>query len=292
MKIHILPVSPQFQPPKQEFRCPTHGPDWNVERDFYKWMRDHPELCAGNPEKADFDLFLPFWNLYYINNDWGHKGLDELQAEITRLVNPERPTFTICEYDLPGLQPFLDLRGLTVFTASRRSANPELIDIPLLCSRHETQLLEKRWLACFNGNLSTDGIRIDMAAAFKGKPDVHISGEWIDPARYAETLASSCVALAPRGQGAASFRFYEAMQVGTVPLLLSDIECRPFRKWLDWDSCSLWAKTVEEAVEIVYSTSEWDLLEMGREAKRVYDGHLQYGQWCPYVLWELECLQD
>lgn len=285
MKIHILRVKSEFQPPRQNFRCPAHGQDWNVERDFSFWLRE-----GASAQEADWDYLPIWWNLYYINEDWGHQGLDELQIEIDRLISPERPTFTICEYDLPGLQPFLELHGMRIFTASRRSADPALIDIPLLCSKHETVPVEKRWLASFNGNLSTDGIRIDMADAFRGKPDVYVSGQWMDPPKYAELIASSYVALAPRGQGAQSFRFYEAMQIGTVPLMISDIDPRPFKRWIDWDSCSLWAKTPDEAVALVYGVLEEDLAQMGQRAQQVYLEDLQYGKWCPYVLRELECL--
>jgi hypothetical protein len=188
------------------------------------------------------------------------------------------------------LQPSLNLHGLTVFCASRRSDTRALLDVPLLCSRHPRKHPEKRWLAWFNGNLATDGLRSDVRQAFVEWDDVFVGGEWMPPEQYAEALESAVVGLAPRGQGAASFRFYEAMQLGAVPLLISDIDCLPFRKWIGWEAFSLWARTIEDAVTFLETIERPQLVEMGKLAAYIYDEEIRYGKWCQYVLKELSCL--
>ena len=41
--------------------------------------------------------------------------------------------------------------------------------------------------------------------------------------------------LAPRGYGKNSFRFYEVMQLGSIPVLVYDEEWLPFKKYIDWN---------------------------------------------------------
>jgi hypothetical protein len=288
VKIRILPVAKEFQPDKQNYRMPTHGPDWNVERDFYKWLMEHPEHRAATPEEADWDYFPAWFNLLYINWQWGEGGRDRIQSEIERLVSRNRPTFTIAEYDVRDMQPFYDLCNMVVFTASRRNNDHEYnIDIPLLCSPHTppSRMPEKRFLASFIGNLRTDGIRMEMEEAFAGQGDIHIENGNRGAGFFVNLLTSSYIALAPRGHGGQSFRFYEAMDLGVVPYHIGVPDTRPFKQWIDWNECSLYAPTVGDV-----RLKRDNLVQMGWNARKVYRDHLQYGKWCPYVLKELECL--
>jgi hypothetical protein len=107
---------------------------------------------------------------------------------------------------------------------------------------------------------------------------------------YAMTMLESYIALAPRGQGAASFRFFEAMALSVVPLYISDLDCRPFSKWLGWDFCSLWTKDASSLNAMLDSYDKRALLKMGEIAKRTYDDHLAYGKFGRYVIKELELL--
>ena len=316
MKIFICPIPKRYLPDHQDFVWPPRnresGWDFGVEQDFGRWILGHPELLTSDPVAADWGAFLPYWNRLYINNldadnHWG--GGLEFRSDLAATLDVAKKAhnglrlFTVCEYDLAVLSPYLDLNGVTVFCASRR---PRVladsgIDIPLLSAPHPVcgQGIEKRWLAYFAGHLETDGIRLRMREVLQEhvRPDVYCEHEqsWCD--NFRDQLCASYLALAPRGQGVQSFRFYEAMQLGTVPLYLSDVDARPFQKWIDWDECSFWLKPDADlsprALPTLLDELAEDkplLLEMGRRAKTTFDGHLAYGKWCPYVLRELERL--
>lgn len=286
MKIYILPVSKEFQPDKQNFRMPTHGQDWGVEQDFHSWLLDHSHLIASKPEEATWDYLPLYWNRCYINFAWGTERLGEIQNEILRLVSRNRPTFTICEYDVRQMQSFYDLCSMVVFTASRRGDSDD-IDIPLLCSPHTPQGTKKSYLASFVGNTQTNGIRMEMKEKLGSRNDVEILDGNLGPKFFVRLMESSYVALAPRGHGGQSFRFYEALDLGIVPYHIGVPDTRPFKKWIDWESCSLYAATVDE----VEFPEDRDMLErMGRTAKAVYNNKLKYGRWCDFVLKELEQL--
>ena len=308
MRIYRLPVDRRFQPDHQDFVWPPRnrepGQDYGVEQDFDRWLTAHPDLQATDPAAADWGAFLPYWNRLYINNNdedghWGgsHEFHLELAAALDdcwRKYNGLR-LFTICEYDLAVLSSHLDLRGLTVFCASRREPGTG-IDIPLLSAPHPVCAagMAKTWLAYFAGHLQTDGCRIRMREVLQaqGRPDVYCEHEqsWCD--NFRDQLCASYLALAPRGQGVQSFRFYEAMQLGTAPVYLSDDDARPFKRWIDWGECSFLVDSAEELPALLDELAG-DLpllLEMGRRAKATFDAHLAYGRWPNYVLRELERL--
>jgi len=138
--------------------------------------------------------------------------------------------------------------------------------------------------------MQTDGTRIRMSEALEGRTDCRIEHTNLGPDEFAQNILRSYMALAPRGQGMQSYRFYEAMQLGTVPLYLSDVDCRPFKKWIDWDSCSLYRDTTEGLGYYLDSLDKEKLLEMGHWASIVYRDELSYGQWCKYVIKELGCV--
>ena len=283
MKIYVLPVAKEFQPDKQNYRMPTHGADSGVEQDFLSWLLNHPQLVATRPEEADWDYLPMFHNRIYINWNWG-EGVERIQNEILRLVSRNRPTFTICEYDLRSMRN-IDLCNMIVFTASRRG-DSEDIDIPLLCSPHTLPptMPRKKYLASFAGNLKTDGIRMGMRESLDGRGDVKIIDGNQGPEFFVNLMLSSYIALAPRGHGGQSFRFYEAMDLGIVPYHIGVPDTRPFKRWIDWDGCSLYAPKVDD-IHLPQDVTE--LKSMGWRAHRVYHEQLCYGQWCRHVLGEL-----
>ncbi len=262
-----------------------------MEQDFHKWLASSPYLTNDTYE-ADWDYLPIYFNRYFINNDWGQKT-EELQKEILRLVSRNRPTFIICEYDILEMQPFLDLCGMTVFIASRRGN--EGIDIPLLCSAHDvpTVMPEKKWVASFVGNLENFGTRLEMKEGLENNPEVLMVHADEGPEYFVDIMLQSYIGLAPRGHGGSSFRFFEAMQLGRVPYLIGDMDVRPFKKWIDWSELSLYAESGKDIVlPHLTNMATSRLTVMGNFAKTLWYEEIGYGNWCNYVLGELECYEN
>lgn len=295
MKIYRIPVSSKFQPNHQDFIWPPTnqmpGMDFGVEQDFDRWLwRSH--LLVEEPFQADW-MYVPiYWNRYYINNDWGG-GLEALSEEVDRCLQYDVPIFTIAEADIKWLKPSINWKNLVVFCSSRRDKNGG-IDIPLLCAPHPLPdvLPEKKYLASFMGNLKTDGIRIDMANELKDRTDCRVEHAGVPAEVFSQIMLESYIALCPRGQGAQSYRMYEAMQLGTTPWYISDLDCRPFKKWIDWIGCSIHSTTVIRMNMWMdfYIHSKEMLLDFGVNAREVYKEFLAYQKWCPFVIKELEQL--
>lgn len=61
-----------------------------------------------------------------------------------------------------------------------------------------------------------------------------------DPMSYLNLLFTSRFSLLPRGNGwALSYRHIEAMNVGSIPVIISDDYQLPFSEHIDWSSCSV-----------------------------------------------------
>lgn len=300
MKIYRIDVKPEFQPDHQNFVWPPQNRrgagDMGVEQDFDSWLLANPDLLCDQPADADWIYAPIYFNRRYINvldadGHWGG-GVEALAEEVHRCRQFGDKVFTISEADERVLHPQVDWGDMVIFCASRRDTNPLNIDIPLLAAPHVVpkNLPPKKYLACFLGNLNTDGIRIQMAEALKDRKDCRIEHANYGDDYFAMVMLESYIALAPRGQGAQSYRMYEGMALGTMPLYISDIDCRPFRKFIEWDFCSLWTRDPSFLNTIIDTYGKESLLTRGRNAKYTYDNFLAYGKWCGFVIKELELL--
>lgn len=284
MKIYPLTVSSEIRP-NSGFRAPAHNDDFGVEQDFSEWLFNSGYLTAYQSE-ADWDYFPAYFNRLYCNH-WGNRS-ELLQAEILRCVSRNRPTFTIAEYDLYTYHPDFDFCGMVIFTASRRG--DQGIDIPLLCSLHQNRQLSnsRKWLASFMGKFETHGSREEMRQVLQDRPDVYLT-ESQNTAAYIQLLADSYIALAPRGYGGQTFRFYEAMQFGCVPLLIGDLDTRPFKEYIDWDGCSLYCQNAARLPDMLDALTTAELTRMGQQAQATFY-NIHYGKWCKYVIETLKVM--
>jgi hypothetical protein len=70
------------------------------------------------------------------------------------------------------------------------------------------------------------------------------------------------------------------------------MDCRPFRNYIDWDICSFWVNSTERLNDYIEKLNEYKdkLIHMGYLAKTTYDDFLSYGNWCKFVIRELDLL--
>jgi hypothetical protein len=286
MKIHVLPVDARLQPESQPFLYPAHNADYGVEQDFHRWILDHPEYVTSDAAAADFHYLPVYWTRWHLNHDYGKQGRDELAALVDPAIADDRRTFTICQNDDGPLAP---LGETTVFLASRQDERGR--DIPLLSSPHvlpRIPVRRGRYRASFVGRVHTHPIRAELAEALAGRRDVRILDGDHGTRKFVRVTRASLIALAPRGYGGSSFRFFEAAQLGAVPMLVGDIDTRPFKGILDWPSASLYAPDAASAARLIDEADPHELARMGERAERLWREDLTYGRWCGHVLTELE----
>lgn len=230
--------------------------------------------------------YLPiFWTSCYLK----HKPGQEIQAVLDR-VDPHQKYFTVCQH-ADGPREKLPPDTL-VFSPGRTEAMPEQIPIPLTCSRIPSRATRRQtYLASFVGSLTHPVRRTLHETWANDRRFIFAVQEWRRdvPAemfhRFLEATSASRFALCPRGYGPTSFRLYEAMQLGAVPVYISDEHCLPWADELDWEAfCVLLSpKQVPRLRQILEGIPEQRVREMQRRAHEVYDTHCALDRVCERI---------
>ena len=303
MKIFIIGTNKSLQPDSQKIRFPKHNNDFGIEQDFLNFLKDHQELITTEQDNADWYYLPIFWTRWSLNNNYASSNIDILKKEIDKLVFPPEKTFTLCQY---ADGPAVDLGETIIFLASRKYKKG--YDIPLLCKPHQThesffegilksinpfreKQFKKKYKASFRGRLNTHPLRAELYKEFKGSENLLINVKEISSKKFVKEILESEIILCPRGHGGNSFRFYEAMQLGVVPMLIGDIDTRPFKTQIDWDDCSFFLKSTEEVKDTINDVTSDKLSDMSFKAKDTYDKKLAYGKWCNLLIEELRLIK-
>lgn len=127
------------------------------------------------------------------------------------------------------------------------------IPIPLLYddggffeSRERIPLEDKKYLCSFIG-ANTHAVRKNMQEYITGRSDFYSSlDKWKEDVtidkqnEFIKVSLNSKFGLAPRGNGRGSFRFYELLKLGVIPIYLwDDIEWLPYKEYIDYSSFSI-----------------------------------------------------
>ncbi len=285
MKIYLLPVPEKLLPAHGTLIYPPHNRDYGVEQDFLEYLRRHPERLTDSPDAADWHYLPVYWGRWHIAHDYAATGREELQEAVDASLINDAKTFTVVSY---SSGPLIDTRRIVRFQSSRRDEYG--IDIPLVCTRHRKPLFRphKKFSGGFIGRVFTHPVRKEMFEVLKARSDVYLyDGEDVPSKAYARNLLESWLALSPRGYGGTSYRFFEAMQLGTVPLLIGDMDIRPFKQFIRWEDYSLYLPSTEGLNELLDTLDHAALIAMGKRAQKLYDEQLDYQKWCPTVFKEL-----
>ena len=104
---------------------------------------------------------------------------------------------------------------------------------------------EKIVFCSFVGSL-THPCRERMVKTLENKPDMFIvTNEWTNQIKeenqlmYLNVMSKSRFTLAPRGYGKTSFRLYEALRLGSIPIYIYDELWLPYTNMIDWNKMAV-----------------------------------------------------
>jgi len=80
------------------------------------------------------------------------------------------------------------------------------------------------------------------------------------------------------------------MQLGVVPFLISDIDTRPFKRFINWQESSLFSESASDLNSALDTLQTVGLIAMGKRAAAAWQ-KLKYQKWCEYVIEELRALR-
>jgi hypothetical protein len=202
---------------------------------------------------------------WYIN----HKGLNWTQAIINKICHElkERKLFFVCQH----IQvKHLNFNGHAVFTP-HATITDSYIPIPHYACSYDTSL-SKRWedrkyTFSFMGSFGTHPVRQKIYDAIKDREDCFVldTGCWHfeghpeqqieNKKRYIEILGDTKYSLCPRGTGPSTIRMWEAMAMGSCPVILSDLLKTPLKMWIEG---KLWHRLPESFEHLELNLPSYD----------------------------------
>ena len=236
---------------------------YNLERYFYAFMlrRPAPRISAA---------YVPlFWSDIYSEQHSQLGEVDALASETVQSVldglDASRNYFSVaqCDYILERVPKYLRIFG---------AGGMGDVAVPLVTDFRIRRRRSRDIFCSFSGAIEVGGpvpaelragraswdadgpgavIRRAMYDALCHEPDFvfqiwdwPFTGEWKSQTRdgrsrayrdeYRELLSRSVFTLCPRGYGLTSFRLYEALKAGSIPVYISDAFWLPYGRELDW----------------------------------------------------------
>jgi len=140
-----------------------------------------------------------------------------------------------------------------IFSAGGNNKGTNVIPIPLICSpllNTSNLILKNKDIFCSFIGSDTHRIRRKLHEKYNSKYvfqqnswNPTISDEKLN--NFIDITTRSKFALCPRGYGASSFRLYETMQLGSIPVYVSDEHYLPWSDEIDWNSICILIKEHE-----------------------------------------------
>jgi hypothetical protein len=220
------------------------------EKYFYEYITKAYQ--EGNIDKKIYEKYIPvFWNEVQINKRYDDTLVTMVRTEENNyiwvlwdlLFNLPKDTqyFTVVQHD-DGITISSKPSNLITFGMGGMG------NIPIPLTYNETLIfndekyinMHKSELCSFVGSL-THPCREKMVNILKYKPGVTIfTNDWTNQIQdnkqllYLKIMSKSRFTLAPRGYGKTSFRLYEALRMGSVPVYIYDDMWLPYQEIIDW----------------------------------------------------------
>ena len=153
---------------------------------------------------------------------------------------PDKLRLCYCESDMPNLS----IRGLY---PSAYKCLPGRLPLPYFSARHAMPddsaikpVAQRSRQVGFRGRMETHPVRSELQRVLGSE----VMSPFVLPpsadgsCRYCHELADTVFSLCPRGFGSSSFRLFESMAWGCIPVIVSDA-FQPFGPGLDWDDFSI-----------------------------------------------------
>jgi hypothetical protein len=266
-----------------------------------EWLRPHINVDYPKSNKLIFEEwlyqqelpqtdreYLPiFWTSIWVNNDYGNEPVmrNKVQRYIDELDRSEK-YWTAYQYDNGCLVDFKDLDIVTFGMSYRNESEKPTYNLPLIGQPFAAIHCGKKYKACFVGSI-TDPVREEMVQVLKGKEGYFISTHPMGELEYHQVLAESIFCLAPRGFGLPSFRSFEGMIHGAIPVYISDKFMSPFN--LNWNEFGVLIEKDSISVidEVLNSFTDYEIELKRKRISELNETHFNYEGCKNYII---DCL--
>jgi SAM-dependent methyltransferase len=256
-----------------------------LEEYFYNYYIQNKQLF----DETDYTLIPAFWTNIYNTNNNRHIVQTYLNA-----LPENQKYFTVSQHDDAILE---QLPNHTIqFSAGGLNGQ---IPIPLICSSIPEELIpkdiKKDILCSFVGTvLSTSEIRNNLYKELKNKQGFYFTEKtyWSPTItenklkEFIDITQRSWFTLCPRGYGLQSFRLYEALQLGSIPIFVYDTEWFPFDDIIDWSTFCLQVhkNDIAKIPDLINNISEDKRINLIKNGQIIYKNYFNLDKTCEYIL--------
>lgn len=241
--LRFVDLPPLFRPGTSHTYPPFKSGRY-LEEFVYHYLSDH------RAEISTAVVYVPaYWT--HLQN---HPGFTSNRAKYQMLLDralgawpADTRFFTVVQHD-DGVGLRLPADRCTVYGCCTGDVPLPLIYEDTHRRLEESPRVPKTTMASFVGTVSTHPVRRQMMDALQDTAGIEwvVREVWsphvgeIQADQFVEVTARSRFCLAPRGYGRSSFRFFEAMQMDTVPVYVwDDVEWLPYRGEIDYSAFAL-----------------------------------------------------
>lgn len=240
----------------------------NIEESFFNF---YVENRFKNPYRGSREYLPIFWTDYYYRNGFSKGDHSTLQQFLDGL-DREKKYFTVCAYDDGIINDIKDL-DLLIFSSFGKG------DVTIPCLQYHIYLndLPKQRRVCARGS-DTHPIRREIPGW---------NFEIIDIDRYVVECAESEFTFCPRGYGITSFRLYEAITLGSVPVYIWEDEmCLPYMNEIHWYKLCIFLKANRR--EYLWKglderMNDFDIKEFHRYRKEIQNKYFTFNAVNKYI---------
>jgi hypothetical protein len=267
---------PPFLKPRPPSYREYEGP-W-LEESFEQYFQAQGPLGLSR-------TYLPLrWTSYGYR--FGYVPHQELQDYLDLALQPGESYFTVIQSAHGILEKLPE--DVLVFAAGGVGDIP----LPLLKGDREYRFDPvKRFKVYFQGDFSTTRLRqVDVRARmhellaeyedFHFLPNSSLS-------EFEDVLAASEFVLCPRGFGRTSFRLYEAMSFGAIPIYIwEEVEWLPYPEEIDWNELivSVHTDQISELPGIIAEMGPEEISAKQKAIQAHHDDYFTYPAICRYIV--------
>jgi hypothetical protein len=267
-------------PPKYAKYPPYSNIKDYIEHSFFNFYHNNIENFNLKERK-----YIPaFWTTLYNDN-----YQIDIQSALDSLPK-DKKYFTVIQHD-DGIK--YNLPPDTLVFSCTENGNGKIFPIPLITTpldiKSENQ--NKDILCSFVGSM-THSIRYKIYDLFKNNDNFifHIKN-WTPSIsedefkNFVEITRKSKFSLAPRGNIRSSFRLYEILQLGSVPVYISDEFFLPFSNEIDWSKFCVLVNPndIDKLNDVLNSISESEYEQMLLEGSRIYENYFTINKVCEKI---------
>jgi hypothetical protein len=283
----IIAETAIFRPKATYPAYPPYHTGADMEEYFFQYF-------LKNKVKTD-RIYLPiYWTNLYNDKD-NAAAYGRMLQDYFKTLDPNLKYFTVCQHD-DAPREILP-KNTFVFSGSGRiyevKPSNNCIPIPLICSPIPKPNKNRvRDIFCSFIGSNTHPLRAEMCKKLETDEkfligtrvwtaDINKDGE----SAFIDATERSIFTLCPRGYGLASFRLFEAMQLGSIPVYIYDTPWIPYEDELKWDDLCIFVhkSDIANIPSILDSISPDKIKLMRRKIADVYDSWFSLKGMCSHI---------